>query len=737
MTDGSSIFMIFMEFWRHELSAGRLPLWNPFIFGGFPFFAEPQTAIFYPLKALFLLPGGLDFPFKLFLHLHLWIAGWGMYRLCRISGAGREGAALAGLAFALNTQFILFMFGGWLPHLSTAAWAPAVVWLYMKACILFPQKKYLKYAGLAGGAGALQFLAGHPEWLYYTWLLLGALAIYFTAQRFRAHRAYSPWLCLGILILLTVLLSGIQLIPTVEAMIHSGRGQGALGGSTAVPGSGFPPAFLPALLIPRLFGPWDLSVSVNSWLHKMLNAQVAMGECIFYGGILSIMALFAAFRRGHKPVSPFFWLSVLIMSLLIAMNDVTGLKDLIDRLLPAQAVFRSPARFVFLSSLSLCVLAGLGFTRVLENDWKMPRVVLVISILAAVAAIAGGACGVFSPGAIFRKWGMPLLERISDPAMRETWKSFGLDAVKNTGMQILISGALLAASLAVLKRKKSFGVLAMVLTFDLLAAGWPFLTQYLDPARLTADTPRLAIFKDASPQGRVHFSVNEPILFSTNVVSPLGIRSSYGYESFTLNVYEEWIKHYRPQKDIFLAGFNVRYWVSLAAPGNYDKDAPWNIKQLPDALPRFYLASKTVLEPSWKEGFKHYPELLAAKGGLAVLHPRKSGIEAENFSWETKPDVNLVSDMPNRIDLETRSTHDAWLVANEVDYPGWRARVDGEEKPLVRANGFMRAVRVPSGNHRVSLVYVPESLYQGVVLTAVGLFVFLFLITRKKPPHAR
>jgi len=34
------------EFARQELAAGRLPLWNPFVAGGVPFAANPQTALF-------------------------------------------------------------------------------------------------------------------------------------------------------------------------------------------------------------------------------------------------------------------------------------------------------------------------------------------------------------------------------------------------------------------------------------------------------------------------------------------------------------------------------------------------------------------------------------------------------------------------------------------------------------------------------------------------------------------
>jgi hypothetical protein len=60
-----------------------------------------------------------------------------------------------------------------------------------------------------------------------------------------------------------------------------------------------------------------------------------------------------------------------------------------------------------------------------------------------------------------------------------------------------------------------------------------------------------------------------------------------------------------------------------------------------------------------------------------------------------------------RIELDTRSTRAGWVVAGDIDYPGWEAQLDGESLAVHRANGMFRAVCVPPGVHRLSFAFHP------------------------------
>jgi hypothetical protein len=89
--------------------------------------------------------------------------------------------------------------------------------------------------------------------------------------------------------------------------------------------------------------------------------------------------------------------------------------------------------------------------------------------------------------------------------------------------------------------------------------------------------------------------------------------------------------------------------------------------------------------------------------------------------------VSVLDDVPGGIQLSTTSDADAVLVVSEAHFPGWRVTVDGRPAPLLRADGALLAVRLPSGAHEVEFTYRPDTLaFSGVIsglaaLLALGL----------------
>lgn len=75
--------------------------------------------------------------------------------------------------------------------------------------------------------------------------------------------------------------------------------------------------------------------------------------------------------------------------------------------------------------------------------------------------------------------------------------------------------------------------------------------------------------------------------------------------------------------------------------------------------------------------------------------------------------VEVASYQPEQVVVATASEMPGFLILSDAYYPGWRARLDGVETPLLEADGMFRAVYLPAGEHRVEFRYQPQSFDRG------------------------
>ena len=61
----------------------------------------------------------------------------------------------------------------------------------------------------------------------------------------------------------------------------------------------------------------------------------------------------------------------------------------------------------------------------------------------------------------------------------------------------------------------------------------------------------------------------------------------------------------------------------------------------------------------------------------------------------------------NSVTYQVRTTRPGWLVVTDSWDDGWRATVDGRDADVLPANYALRAVRIPAGEHTVSMRYNP------------------------------
>jgi len=126
---GNDVSFMFLHWWRFALRSlhqGELPLWNPYLFSGVPFLANPQPALFYPPVWLGLLLSPQRLAGLLFV-LHFWLAGAGMLIWLRSEGADEAGALLGGIAFCFGSYFFARAYAGHVGVVMTQAWLPLIL----------------------------------------------------------------------------------------------------------------------------------------------------------------------------------------------------------------------------------------------------------------------------------------------------------------------------------------------------------------------------------------------------------------------------------------------------------------------------------------------------------------------------------------------------------------------------------------------------------------------------------
>jgi CheY-like chemotaxis protein len=153
------------------------------------------------------------------------------------------------------------------------------------------------------------------------------------------------------------------------------------------------------------------------------------------------------------------------------------------------------------------------------------------------------------------------------------------------------------------------------------------------------------------------------------------------------------------------------------------EDGAYRVYRNPAPLPRAWLVFQADVM-SWPEG-------ILARLGSPDWDPRVSVLleepaVAEGISGGTG-ELTWNRRRADAAELEVNVTRKAVLVLSEVFYPGWKAWIDEERAPILQANGFLRAVVVPPGKHRIRFAYTPDGLLLGLLVVVICLGILAML----------
>lgn len=128
--------------------------------------------------------------------------------------------------------------------------------------------------------------------------------------------------------------------------------------------------------------------------------------------------------------------------------------------------------------------------------------------------------------------------------------------------------------------------------------------------------------------------------------------------------------------------------------------------------PRAYLA--TSLKPVDTEeaiNTRAVPEFDMSREALideaSMAQVRGAYARADGETGDRR--VTIVKYSGGRVEIEVETTLPGVAVLHDLYYPGWSVTVDGQVRPVLRANMLFRGVEVPAGRHTIVFEYEPLS----------------------------
>ena len=76
--------------------------------------------------------------------------------------------------------------------------------------------------------------------------------------------------------------------------------------------------------------------------------------------------------------------------------------------------------------------------------------------------------------------------------------------------------------------------------------------------------------------------------------------------------------------------------------------------------------------------------------------------------------VSIVHELPSHVTIEFEMKTPGLIVLSDLWDSGWKARVNGVETPVLRANHAFRGVVVPAGKGVLQYDYEPASFFEGI-----------------------
>jgi hypothetical protein len=632
---------------------------------------------------------------------------------------------------------------------------------------------------------SLQFLAAEPLTLITTFGLCLAYALYLRGTRRPVTSAANLRILAGFVLAgcLMVALCAVQFLPSADFLSHSRRGaQGFRYGATS--NWAFHPLLLMEMLVPGFYGP--ALTSPTRWNQMVQDGSSPYFLSVFTGFVPLFFAL-AGWALGQDRRRNFLAGSALLI-LVLSFGHFTPLFSLAYLLVPLLILVRFPVKLLVPVVMLVAILAGWGLDalRGRPDQWKARRnrALYPLAILLACAlAIWGAAWMAPKLIALPTQWALSHQGRASLEASQMAESLAALCRIYVPGVAgFILFGFLLVLSLSQNKvwARKGVPLFALLGLAQLVQVNY-YANPTTPPAFFKYRPPVLSKFSD--PPGS--YRVSSGLRNATTTADTKDFRSFVSFESIpevaglpaiaqgdfqqrlvlgagsmlegveeSLNqdievslppfLYDDWIYmlHQAPDTahiDRLLGRCNVKY---IIQPTRRHSDSArfvdeiFNGSPTPSYLfedlyfvPRAYVAGTTIFSASPLETLRQMASPDFDALGSVILAADPGDSPAVHGSGPAGR-VEITEPQPNAVTLTANLTRPGYVVLLDRYDSNWRALLDGQEVPVLRANQSFRAVYAQPGRHVIEFYYRQQGLLLGVFITGITLVVLLCLYVR-------
>lgn len=741
--DSKLQFYVFWRFLADAWAAGEFPTWNPYQYAGLPFVADPQSLFFDPV---FHAAAWLGVPptlraFDTLVYLHILVGGLGMVGLVRLMGGHALGGILAAVVFMLG--------GSVMARLNHTGLVTSYGLLPVALLFLwFALRRRSMLGSIAFAVVAAMMVVGRNQVAYLGALLLVGAAI---AEIMRAAHPGRYLLSrlphFMVMALVGAALLAVPVLLTVQLAQASNRP--SFDYSLAMAGSLFP-VNLATLFVPDVFQSMDDQryFGPHAPTRPWVDTTDRTINYLFLGTAPILLIWWHGIAGGRlwQPGRRFITVA-LIVALAYALGRFGGLLPVLYEWFPGIKLYRRPADATFIACGLAALLAGLLLSDFVRDGAPQPtRIGTFVSLSALIAILASAV------------WFATRSDQATTAALTIALALIVIGAASALlfvarsveGRMVVATAAIVLTSAELILRnagntmnaepRSNYAVLENPTGAD--AATLKALEAELSRRHAEGDRPRLEILGLGGPWQNVAMARR---IEAINGYNPLRLaemevlvepgqnshdsrlrafpRAFAGYGSDLAKLYGlGYVLTDRPLIDLPQGAPQPVTTILSAAPGQL-------LQALDGALPRARIAPQVIRYQR--------PQVFEDRQLPGPPTLGATWIEAETLLTDAYADPPPPAGPETRgarighygldeIVIAARTDVPAILVLTDPFYPGWQVTVNGERRPLLRADILFRGVELPPGAHEVRFQFRPFSREN---LTAA-----LSLIGKRQPP---